>query len=143
MDHPRGYKLLAIVGAYRLMAGGVDQCNTLALGTRGAHGHMTWSRALRSFVVRYAFVTAFCACKEMGLIPDETTMWGFQMDLLKEFVPPSTGTHNVQYPFAMTGKMLCAHCKMGRALSECFACGIPLCVRDCFAAYHGVWKTTK
>ena len=52
-DYPRGYSLPSVLGAYRHMAwGGVDPCNALALGLRETNRHTTWSRALRSFVLR-------------------------------------------------------------------------------------------
>ena len=53
---------------------------------------------LRSFVLRYAAVNAFSACKEMGLIPEQTSMWRFQMELLKECVSHSSETKSVHCP---------------------------------------------
>ena len=89
-DYPRGYSLPSVLGAYRHMAWGVgvDPCNALALGLRETNRHTTWSRALRSFVLRYSIANTYTACKQLGLICRKTSMWKFQLGLLHAYIPP-------------------------------------------------------
>ena len=75
------------MGAYRSLAAGVDQANALALHFREIQRFQTWSRALRAFVLRYGVVNTISTCKDLCLVPEETSLWDFQRMLLDDFFP--------------------------------------------------------
>ena len=38
---------------------------------------MTWSHAVRVFILRYATANAFAVCKRLGLMDSGVSMWDF------------------------------------------------------------------
>ena len=78
------------MGAYPSLAAGVDQANALALHFREIQRFQTWSRALRAFVLRYGAVNTISTCKDLCLVPEETSLWDFQRMLLDDFFSGGT-----------------------------------------------------
>ena len=137
-QHPRGHWLPPLVGAYRSLAAGVDQANALALHFREIQRFQTWSRALRAFVLRYGVVNTISTCKDLCLVPEETSLWDFQRMLLDDFFPEERFAKKEVHCIRATVKRgVCAYCKTGRVAWVCAACRVPLHTR-CFAHYHGV-----
>ena len=44
---------------------------------------MTWASAHHVFMLCYATANAFAACQALGLLEPGTTMWGFQLDIIR------------------------------------------------------------
>ena len=80
----RGNPLPPVVACYREFSPAVDEANQMALQMRQLGRQMTWSHAVRTFMVRYAAGNAFATAKAFGLVDDKTTMWEFQWDILKQ-----------------------------------------------------------
>ena len=76
------------IGAYRQLAGGVDTANKLALQHREVGCFRSWSKALGVLVARYAISDSFVACKSIDLIPENTSLWDFQLGLMHSVMPP-------------------------------------------------------
>ena len=72
-----------MVAKYREVIRAVDGANQMALQTRQMGRQMTWSQAVRAFMLRYAAGNAFATCKAFELVDEKTTMWEFQWDILK------------------------------------------------------------
>ena len=137
-QHPRGHWLPPLVGAYRCLAAGVDQANALALHFREIQRFQTWSRALRAFVLRYGVVNTISTCKDLCLVPEETSLLDFQRMLLDDFFPEERFAKKEVHCIRATVKRgVCAYCTTGRVAWVCAACCVPLHTR-CFAHYHGV-----
>ena len=49
----------------------------MALQMRQVGRQMTWSHAVRAFMLRYAAGNAFATCKALGLVDEQTTMLHF------------------------------------------------------------------
>ena len=63
----------------------MDGANQMALQLRITSRQMTWSAAVRLFMLRYAAANAFAACKAMGLLDADTTMWEFPWGIIKRW----------------------------------------------------------
>ena len=79
----RGNPLPPVIACYREFSRAVDGANQMALQMRQLATQMTWSHAVRAFMVRYAAGNAFATAKALGLLDEKTTMWEFQWDILK------------------------------------------------------------
>ena len=73
----RGNNLPAVVAKYREVSRAVDGANQMALQMGQMGRQMTWSHAVRAFMLRYATGNAFATCKALGLVDEKTTMWEF------------------------------------------------------------------
>ena len=80
----RGNPLPPVVACHREFSRAVDGAKQMALQMRQLGRQMTWSHAVRVFMVRYAAGNAFATAKASGLVDDKTTMWEFQWDMLKQ-----------------------------------------------------------
>ena len=134
-QHPRGHWLPPLSGAYRSLAAGVDQANALALHFREIKRFPTWSRALhmRAFVLRYGVVNTINTCKDLCLVPEETSLWDFQRMLLDDFFPEERFAKKEVHCIRATVKRgVCAYCKTGRVAWVCAACRVPLHMHPVF-----------
>lgn len=139
VPHKRGYVLPAPVFCYRIMAGGVDTCNQLALQHRELTRFRPWSQALRAFMLRYALVNAYTVCRMQGLFPWKSTMFEWQWGVLKVLRPPQpskdvSSVHYQKRPNPATAR-LCQGCRQGRTVYVCGPCDVPL-HPHCFGAFH-------
>ena len=75
--------LSPVVACYREFSRAVDGANQMALQLRIMTRQMTWASAVCVFMLRYAAVNAFAACKALGLVERGTTMWEFQWDIIR------------------------------------------------------------
>ena len=80
----RGIPPPPVVVCYREFSRAVNGANQMALQMRQLGRQMTWSHAVRGFMVQYAAGNAFATAKALGLVDDKTTMWEFQWDILKQ-----------------------------------------------------------
>ena len=128
----RGNPLPPVVACYRELSRAVDEANQMALQMRQVGRHMTWSHAVRAFMVRYAAGKAFATAKALGLVEDKSTMWEFQWDILKqryfsgaEFnnTTPNAAVRTVHAPKRFASRLLCTHCRNGSTRWACGACG--------------------
>ena len=71
-----------VVASYRQLSRGLDGVNQMALQMRQMGRHMTWSHAVRAFVLRYAKVNAYATCRSLGGAPTGT-MFDWQWDLIR------------------------------------------------------------
>ena len=72
-----------VVACYQEFSVAVDGANRMALQMRQQERQMTWSHAVRGFMVRYAAGNAFATAKALGLVDKKTTTWELQWDILK------------------------------------------------------------
>ena len=126
------------IGAYRQLAGGVDTANQLALQHREVGRFRSWSKALRAFVVRYAISNSFVACKSIDLIPENTSLWDFQLGFMHSVMPPMyVPPQEVHCPVKSPTRGTCKLCGK-RTCWVCKGCGVHLHVKNCFSAHHGL-----
>ena len=142
----RGNPLPPVVACYREFSRAVDGANQMALQMRQLGRQMTWSHAVRAFMVRYAAGNAFATAKALGLVDDKTTMWEFQWDILKqryfsgaEFnnTTPTAAVPTVHAPKRFASRLLCTHCRNGSTRWACGACGKHMHIK-CFGDAHDV-----
>ena len=142
----RGNPLPPVVACYREFSRAVDGANQMALQMRQLGRQMTWSHAVRAFMVRYAAGNAFATAKALGLVDDKTTMWDFQWDILKqryfsgaEFnnTTPTAAVPTVHAPKRFASRLLCTHCRKGSTRWACGACGKHMHIK-CFGDAHDV-----
>lgn len=136
--HKRGYTVPPPIGFYRKHANGVDTMDQLALQHREVGRHTTWSRAVRSFVLRVAIVNTFTVCKELGLTSSATTLYEFQQHLLQIFAPEIFGVPNapsLHCPKTDSRRRRCKACNKGKTHIYCVGCRKHLHLA-CFARYH-------
>ena len=67
-----GREVHPVVAAYRTLSRGVDGVNQMALQMRQVGRQMTWTHAVRAFVLRYAVVNVFATCRQLGLCKETT-----------------------------------------------------------------------
>ena len=142
----RGNPLPPVVACYREFSRAVDGANQLALQMRQLGRQMTWSHAVRAFMVRYAAGNAFASAKAFGLVDEKTTMWEFQWDILwqrcfggAEFnnTRPIAAVPTVHAPKFFASRLLCAHCRNGSTRWTCGACWKHVHIK-CFRDVHDV-----
>ena len=80
----RGNPLPPVIACYREFSRAVDGANQMALQMRQLGRQMTWSHAVCAFMVRYAAGNAFATAKALELADEKSTMWEFQLDILKQ-----------------------------------------------------------
>ena len=98
---------------------------------------MTWSHALRAFVLRYAVVNAYATFRSLGGARTGT-MFDWQWDLIRRrFCKVAVG-NPIHVPVQMLGHRVCNHCNRGKTHSVCCRCGKWYHV-GCFAVAH--WAT--
>ena len=139
VTHRLRYRIPPPVRAYRMLAGGVDTANQMALQHRETGRCSTWGQAVRHFLLRYAITNAFATCRQLGVLPHGERMSDFQWACMKAVCGqpiPKPVAAIKHLPVAATRKQ-CAHCS-GLSTWECSGCpGIHLHIK-CFAAFHGV-----
>ena len=81
--HHTGREIHPLVAAYRQVARVVDCDNQMALQMRVLGGQMSWSQAVRGFLLRYAAANAFAACRTLKRCRGTDSMWEWQWALLR------------------------------------------------------------
>jgi hypothetical protein len=139
VTHHLRYQIPPPVRAYRMLAGGVDTANQMALQHRETGRCSTWAQAVRHFLLRYAITNAFATCRQLGVVPRGERMSDFQWACMKAVCGqpiPQRVPATKHLPIAGARKQ-CAHCG-GLSTWQCSGCcGVTLHVK-CFAAFHGV-----
>ena len=97
---------------------------------------MTWSHAVRAFVLRYAVVNAYATCRSLGGA-QTGTMFDGQWDLIRRRFCKVAVAKPIHVPVRMPGRRVCTHCNRGKTHYVCCGCGKWYHV-GCFAAAHGV-----
>ena len=142
----RGNPLPPVVACYREFSRAVDGANQMAVQMRQLGSQMTWSRAVRAFMVRYAAGNAFATAKALRLEDEKTTIWEFQWDILKqryfsgaEFnnTTPTVAVPTVHAPNRFASRLLCTHCRSGSTRWACGTCGKHMQIK-CFGDAHDV-----
>ena len=141
----RGNPLPPVVARYREFSRAVDGANQMALQIRQLGRQMTWSHAVRAFMVWCAAGKAFAIAKALGLVDEKTTMWEFQWDILKqrrfsgaEFnnTTPAVAVPTVHALKRFVSR-LGTHCRSGSTRLGCGACGKHMHIK-CFGDAHTV-----
>ena len=142
----RGNPLPPVPACYQEFSRAVDGANLMALQMRQLGRQMTWSHALRAFMVRYAVASAFATAKALGLVDEKTTMWEFQWDILQlryfsgaEFnnTTPTAAVPTVHAPKPFASRLLCTHCRNGSTRWASGACRKHMHIK-CFGDAHDV-----
>ena len=131
-----GAPRLPVVASYRQLSRGVDGVNQMALQMRQMGRQMTWSHAVRAFVLRYAVVNAYATCRSLGGVRTGT-MFDWQLDLIRRRFCTVAVAKPIHVPVRMPGRRVCAHCNRGKTHYVCCGCGKWYHV-GCFAVAHGV-----
>ena len=80
--HHTGREIRALFAAYRQVARGVDSANQMALHMRLLGKQMSWSQAVRGFLLRYAVAYAFASFRDLERCRGTDSMWEWQWALL-------------------------------------------------------------
>ena len=131
-----GNELNPVVASYRQLSRGVDGVNQMALQMRQMGRQMTWSHAVRAFVLRYAVVNAYATCRSLGGARTGT-MFDWQWDLIRRRFCTVAEAKPIHVPVRMPGRRVCARCNPGKTHYVCCGCGKWYHV-GCFAVAHGV-----
>ena len=102
-----------VVASYRQLSRGVDGVNQMALQMRQMGRHMTWSHAVRAFVLRYAVVNAYATCWSLGRA-QTGTMFEWQRDLIRRRFCKVVVAKPIHVPVRMPGHRVCNHCNRGK-----------------------------
>ena len=129
-----------MVAAFRDFSLAVDGANQMALQLRQFGRQMTWSHAVRTFMLRHAAVNAFTPGKRLGLIESGVSMWDFYWSILVRRYFGNAGMRAVQPsevhgPVKRSTRQTCDHCRLGTTSYVCTACGKYLHIK-CFVAAH-------
>ena len=140
--HHTGREIHPLVAAYRQLARGVDSANQMALQMRLLGRQMSWSQAVRGFLLRYAAANAFATCRALERCRGTDSMWEWQWALLRRrYCTDAQPRRNIHVPVAGAQRRTCAHCGKGRTQYVCSGCpDTPLHVQ-CFAPAHGITTT--
>ena len=131
-----GNEVNPVVASYRQLSRGVDGVNQMALHMRQMGRQMTWSHAVRAFVLRYAVVNAYATCRSLGGA-QTGTMFDWQWDLIRRRFCTVAVAKPIHVPVRMPGRRVCTHCNRGKTHYVCCGCGNWYHV-GCFAVAHGV-----
>ena len=103
---------------------------------------MSWSQAVRGFLLRYAAANAFATCRTLERCRGTDSMWEWQWALLcRRYSADAQPRRNIHVPVAGTQRRTCAHCGKGRPQYVCSGCpDTPLHVQW-FAPAHGISTT--
>ena len=85
----------------------------MALQMRQMGRQMTWSHAVRAFVLRYAVVTAYATCRSLGGARTGS-MFDWQWDLIRRRFCIVAVAKPIHVPFRKPGRRVCAHCNRGK-----------------------------
>ena len=96
---------------------------------------MTWSHAVRAFVLRYAVVNSYATCRSLGGA-QTGTMFDWQCDLIRRRFCKVAVAKPIHVPVRMPGRLVCTHCYRGKTHYVCCGCGKWYHV-GCFAVAHG------
>ena len=108
----------------------------MALHMRQMGHQMTWSHAVRAFVLRYAVVNAYATCR--SLVGAQTgTMFEWQWDLIRRCSCKAAVAKPIHVTVQMPGRRVCNHCNRGKTHYVCCGCGKWYHV-GCFVVAHGV-----
>ena len=108
----------------------------MALQMRQMERHMTWSHAVRAFVLRYTVVNAYATCRSLGGA-QTGTMFDWQSDLIRCSFCAVAVAKPIHVPVRMPGRRVCTHCNRGETHYVCCGCDKWYHV-GCFAVAHGV-----
>ena len=131
-----GNEVNLVVASYCQLSRGVDGVNHMALHMRQMGRQMTWSHAVRAFVLRYDVVNAYATCRSLGGARTGT-MFDWQWDLIRRRFCTVAVAKPIHVPVRMPGRRVCAHCNRGKTHYVCCGCGKWYHV-GCFAVAHGV-----
>ena len=131
-----GNEVNPVVASYRQLSRGVDGVNQMALQMRQMGRQMTWSHAVRAFVLRYAVVNVYATCRSLRGARTGT-MFDWQWDLVRRRFCTVAVAKPIHVPVRMPGRRVCAHCNRGKTHYVCCGCGKWYHV-GCFAVAHGV-----
>ena len=85
----------------------------MALQMRHMGRQITWSNAVRTFVLRYAVVNAYATCRSLG-VARTGTMFDWQWDLIRRRFCTVAVAKPIHVPVRMPGRRVCAHCDPGQ-----------------------------
>ena len=125
-----------VVASYCHLSRGVDGVNQMALQMRQMGRQMTWSHAVRVFVLRYAVVNAYATCRSLGGA-QTGTMFEWNRGLIPRRFCKAAGAKPIHVRVRMPGHRVCTHCNRGKTHYVCCGCGKWYHV-GCFAVAHGV-----
>ena len=103
---------------------------------------MSWSQAVRGFLLPYAAANAFATCRALERCRGTDSMWEWQWALLcRRYCTDAQPRRNIHVPVAGAQRRTSAHCGKGRTQYVCSGCpDTPLHVQ-CFAPAHGITTT--
>ena len=88
--------------------------------------------------MRYAISNSFVASKSIDLIPENTSLWDFQLGFMHSVMPPMyVPPQEVHCPVKSPTRGTCKVCEK-RTCWVCKGCGVHLHVKNCFLAHHGL-----
>ena len=114
----------------------------MALWMRLLGRHMSWSQALRGFLLRHAAANAFATCRTLERCRGTDSTWEWQWALLcRRYRTDAQPRRHIHVPVGGAQRRACAHCAKGRTQDMCSGCpDTPLHVQ-CFAPAHGITAT--
>ena len=96
---------------------------------------MSWSQAVRGFLLRYAAANAFATCRALERCRGTDSMWEWQWALLRRrYCSDAQPRRNIHVPVGGAQRRACAHCCKTRCPDT------PLHLQ-CFAPAHGITTT--
>ena len=116
-----------------------DSANRMVLQMPLLGRHMSWSQAVRGFLLRYAAANAFATCRALERCRGTDSTWEWQWALLcRRYCADAQPRRNIHVPVAGAQRRTCAHCSKGRTQYVCSGCpDTPLHVQ-CFAPARGI-----
>ena len=113
--HHTGLEIHPLVAAYRQVAWGVDSANQTALQMRLFGRQMSWSQAVRGFLVRYAATNAIATCRALKRCCGTDGMCEWQRALFcRRYCTDAQPRRNIHVPVGGAQRRACAHCAKGR-----------------------------
>ena len=92
----------------------------MALQMRLLGRQMSWSQAVRGFLLRYAAANAFAKCRALERCRGTDSMWEWQWALLcQRYCADAQPRRNNHVPVAGAQRRTCAHCGKGRTQYVC------------------------
>ena len=99
-----GNEVNPVVANYRQLSRGVDGVNQMALQMRQMGRQMTWTHAVRAFVLRYAVVNAYATCRSLGGGGRTGTMFYWKWDLIRRRFCAVAAAKPIHVPVRMPGR---------------------------------------
>ena len=103
---------------------------------------MSWSQAVRGFLLRYAAANAFATCRALERCRGIDSMWEWQWALLRRrYCNDAQPRRNIHVPVGGAQRRACAHCGKGRTQYVRSGCPDTPVHVQCFAPAHGITTT--